>query len=352
MAWTYEDIIEDYNSLCTMYHDENNKDIKQNILNTLYGVKKYIMPDNTKDNIDDSIDNIYDNLFKYRQIYPVLERYYDLVNKTGFRFGHYIKRDIGIDIKLEDAYELLHEFFKSCGKEIFHYYTILEKQRDTYLDFSNMGQNYKGFIIPFPILEKVYINVPLKDRTIKDSLETLTHEYGHAVISLMNKNRYYSENSFYEIESYFFELIGLDYFYNETKDSFYINDLYNLSHAETRNVHNILSRKSAAEEAMISEKNYDKIKNICEKEIKENGTDFNKYPTYFSSDIRYSFSFLCAVELFELYKKDKDLAINTLINIATKNAKNIEEELEIINSHIKPIKSMVKHLDRIKHVTK
>ena len=349
MAWTNAEVNKDLQTLVDMYKNETDPNKRKILLDFFNGFNRRYYPDKNKDKIDDT----FEGMFKFRQIYPALEQFFDLANKTGFISRDYILHDDRPDIKLEEAYELLHEFFRSCGKEIFDYYSILEKQRDSCLNFSEDNCKFKGRIIPIPILEKAYIIVSLKkNRSIKEILNTLAHEYGHGAISLINSDRYYSETVFTEIESYFLQLIGLDYFYNATNDPFYLNQMHNLSLIGSVNAFIILSRKEAAEKTMFSSKDYSKTKSRFEEEIKKKICDYSSITTTLSRDVCYAYSFLCAVELFELYKQDKEAAINALMNIVTRKTDFVDDEIENINSQVTPVKSMAKHLDKIKHVIK
>ena len=61
--------------------------------------------------------------------------------------------------------------------------------------------------------------------------------------------------------------------------------------------------------------------------------------------MKYLFSYLVAVELFEAYKEDQDLGINLFNKIINRDKE--QSEYQSIYASVTPVKSMRKHIERL-----
>ena len=184
---------------------------------------------------------------------------------------------------------------------------------------------------------------------MKNTLSTLTHEYGHGIGALLNDNRYNNGNTFSEIESFFFELIGLDYYRKATNDPFYdkLNKKY-INNLIMR-CHNIMSIENSCEEALSSKAtSYRSIKDKCMKLLTDNGYSFKDEPINLNLEISYAYSALAALELFYIYKEDKKASFDILEKIVNRDKE--EDEINSIGNRLILCKSLTKQINEIKHV--
>ena len=269
--------------------------------------------------------------------YPYIKKYQDLYLKNSISNDKYIYHRKNYKINKKDTFELIDNFYKSFDKEIYnHFKTVLNNCKINYYKNNDIND---GEIISVPILGKNYIGIA-KKRDIREEVVSLTHELGHATILDMNKKRYYYDK-FTEIESFFFELLGCDFFAKELNDKFFIEEKkgylsYNFELAE-----GILNTKSLIlrlfkENSKISSKKFDKI-------MKQ---DSEYLSLDIDLDVTYLFSYIVAIELYENYLIDKDKALQKLINITSNS--NEKSEYERILNNVTPCKTLTKNFDRYK----
>ena len=355
MGWTVEDLKKDYSKIKAICDSEGNPDRKLKLKYALLSISQYIKYIDEESNAnyiydkgEDDIDVLLSSIDKYKDYFGVVQNHYDLLNNSLFDYDStYYAKNYNTDIKEKEMYGLIHDMFKSCGKRVFNYYITMEKNRKSLLNINKNLPSTSGVIFPVPIVKKNYIEVGMKPKMIKDTLVTLTHEYGHSIGALMNDDRYHLGDIFTELESYFFELVGLDYYYQRTNDEHYkcyLEHLININYLRAKRV---IDLKKACDN-IDKDSSYKEQKNTCINNLKKIGYNFDKSSVNLEINITYLYSYLCAVELFEIYREDKELAIDIFERII-KRDKGVSE-YDSINNNITLNKNMIKHIRRIKHV--
>lgn len=243
-----------------------------------------------------------------------------------------------------DSIELIHEFFRTTPKEIFGIHNRLYK-REKYIRFGQCkSPETGGEMIFIPGVNKPYITINIDQNS--NLLASISHEEGHAIASLINPNRYQrDEHSFYsEIESLFFELIADDYFENELDSETFKNEKLNELLDYFVIAMMIIDQKNIADIGF-------KQKNPTAKTIKIDRSILNCDSSIdigaciIEEYMKYAISYIVAIELYELYKEDKEQAIEKLKNILNRNEN--DSEYRNIMTTVIPNKSLVKFRDRL-----
>ena len=84
---------------------------------------------------------------------------------------------------------------------------------------------------------------------------------------------------------------------------------------------------------------------ICDTTLEKEGFKPNRLHIETDDIMRYLFGYICAVELFETYKEDPELALDLYKKII-KRKKN-QSEYDSIYDNITPVKSLNKHINRL-----
>jgi len=354
MGWTTKDMREDLKELRKMYHQEKDSDKKEEILkdiNTLIGniVDYELVLDDVTQNAEDGPLELFAAAPMYARYFPTVYKFINLVESLPY--DYYLDTEVSYDplasISKRDLFDILHEFFNSCGTKVAKYYNELEKENDKYLIFDNERLSCSGNTYVVPRLGHRYIWIGT-DGNPKNIPITMAHEYGHCIASKMYEHRYSDEKLFHEIESTFFELLCEDYMYNEMNDPFYKKCLEE----------DVSAYYWSAKTATLYKRTFDYVFNNMSDDDSAKKY-FNRYAKKhygntmigdkkividLDSAMNYLFGYLCAVELFEIYKEDKELAIDLLEKIVAKS----DNEYESIYGNITPVKSMKKHINRFK----
>lgn len=112
----------------------------------------------------------------------------------------------------DDLLDLTHDFYRSLDHYFYgHFMKTFYRRRDHIVFRSLQGKSpYKGETINIPSLKESFIEVK-RDYTIDDVFTTI-HEYGHATSSAINPiHSLYPKILFSEVDAIFFELICADY---------------------------------------------------------------------------------------------------------------------------------------------
>lgn len=303
--------------------------------------------------IDDFLKNKY--LFMQDEIIPIHERfpeiadeildyyfYYELAMKTmntmdksqeaisliedrlEIIIGDDDQLSMLIDAKItrDHAMSLTNKFYKYFSDSLYSTFKKAYKERYTSVLFSDsVGRDFGGSAIYFDVLNKYFINIA-KNNNIS-LIYSIIHEYGHTIAHILNPKAILlgKENMFDEISGVFPEMVSkyenignYDRIHSifELYADFvnYKNMAFNLAH------HVPLTNLWLEYESKIGKKfleevqqNYDFDRKELEEEI-------------LHADIKvdgmYITSFLVAVELFHIYKKNKEKALklfNEIIRI-------------------------------------
>ena len=350
MAWDSKDLREDLAKLRKMYSKEKDIATKEKLIDVIHSTMLSICECEVGEfgEIDEKIDNItilFNSIPRFTMYYPTIYKFLNVLNKTDYDYpyGDGYVYEARTELSRDDMFSLCHDFFKSCGKKIYGYYSKMEKEQDKYLNLLDELGTGEGNTYSVPFLNKRYIWVGTEGSN-KDMLSTLTHEYGHGIATFINPFRYANNDFFIEIESLFFEYIGLDYYYHATNDPFYKNyleDMINYNYWEARKIIALKKSNDKTFNFMTDEESANKL---CNRFMRKEKIDFGSINP--ERTMKYLFSYIIAVELFETYKEDKELAFNLLEKIV--NRDNTLTEYESIYNTVEPVKSLVKHVNRFK----
>ena len=295
------------------------------LYSSLYDLKTSIIDEETIKSREERINsnNLVRLLFnspKYDEIYLYFElfrkklapTYLDMsVSNSKIPMGNSSIKSISLS--QDEMLELINEFYKTMGKEIYNIYKNLYKDRFERVRFSETLDT--SYMIPVQFLNKSYVQIGSARRHIcEEQLSSLAHEEGHCIGFLINPYGYIDEHrSFKEIESIFFQMLACRFFSKELNTPFFDNQLKEMLEFYYYEAEELLE--------------YRKIADICFGQFNPDAEDLIlpdenlKYalenllynPDNLANQIKYGFSYMVAIELFELYQEDKEEALKRLI---------------------------------------
>ena len=349
MGWSSKDLRNDLKELRKMYNQETDINKKEELLSAINTLMLTICDIEIG---EDSYTDINDWFLLFKSVpsfsmyYPDIYKFINTLNASNLEcFDNIIPCSDKEEIKKEDIFAMMHDFYKSVGKEIFNYFLEIDNDHDKYINYDEEMESTDGITYYVPILNKRYYSIGSCGDN-RELLSTLTHEYGHSIASVINPKRYFNDDFFTEIESIFFELIGLDYYYDITKDKYFSDLIVDKTNTYYWSANNVTAMKRVSDKTFKNMNDEISSLKYCKKYLKEEGFDEKTISIDVDDKMKYLFSYIVAIELFEIYKEDKGLAINLLKNIVNRD-KDISEYASIY-SNVVPVKSLKKHLERIK----
>ena len=349
MAWSSLDLREDLKILEELYQEETDSFLKEYIVKAKNSVIKTISELELKDINYKQVANVWtliNDVPAFKMYYPTIKEFRDVIlsNPRGVNYEPRFPRKTKKQLSLENICDLVYDYYKSMPKSMANRFERIQKDGRTRISLDPTLEAHEGITYFVPILDKRYVNIG----TIGDSkelLNSLTHEYGHIITSNINDGRYISDDFFIEIESIFFELVGLDYYYNKTGDKYFLKRLnYKIDYYFEQ-----------AMEMIKYEKVFNRMFNgmtdgrsaqfICDNILEKEGFKPKRLNIETDEIMRYLFGYICAVELFETYKEDPELALDLYKKII-KRKKN-QSEYDSIYDNITPVKSLNKHINRL-----
>lgn len=298
-------------------------------------------------------ENIY-SLISYDRFVPYITNshstFNSYINKVDEIKKKY-KRDIStleefqkVPFSHEEKMTLIHDFFKDLDSELFNFFLKLYNLRKTNVWFVDAKAKVsRSDCLSLAIINESFLRV-CGGNTI-EVITNLAHECGHAISFLMNPSwNYNNEKDFFaEVESFFIELLSMDYFYLTTR-----NEDIELQKQE------LFSVMATVEDALTMQEFITEI--YLKNGLKKDSTFFKKLKTElminknifnnimqvaFENDGTYLLSFLVAIELFHLYKQDKELAIDYFKKIIMCPIE--KDRIIIINKHLEIGKNLDKY---------
>lgn len=360
--WNSNDLRNDLKTLEKMLKEEKNPKIREKIMLYIRETKDTIISldtesfENTKEGIN------VENLISLYKTVPTFELYYPFIkefkNKLYNFFKHYkIKntkeKPTTTNLTKEDIVELVHELFKSTNKEIYEIYLkiIKEENRIRFRTTENKISNHlqcNAAMYFIPGLNKTYVSIDNYNEDKKArSLISLTHEEGHSIASQINPERYINNQAFFnEIESIFFELIGYDFFEKELNDEHFKTRALEFLENDYFEAETILDKVKLANILFERGNPVSTELKLEDKKMQDTLNEVLYSGPSLKQEIKYLFSHIIAIELYEIYKEDKDLALELLKRIIT-TPSNINE-YEGIVSNVTPTKRLIKYKNSIK----
>ena len=329
MGWTINDFERDREELKILLH--TNKDINKEIdirraINQIDYFIRELKSDGPKSDLhrDENTEAVSTivKVFSYKEYYPVIENFINVTNESGYDFTYIKDIEYGDNIDESSIHILVNNFYKSCGEKVFD--TFSNTKKDIIINYDLSSEDAGGVIYHIPMINKNYISLNVTDKKYKNVLNYLTHEYGHSIgFSINDKKR---DSLYQEIESQFFEILGSFYYYETTKDSYYMRYLDNMLNYYVKSAKEVIDLKTSV---------YDNIKSNSIDKINEEAKSID-----IDVDMIYLYGFLCATELFELYMNNSEDAINKLELLIN----NDFDDIIISNDNI------LNFINRIKHV--
>ena len=317
----------------------DNKDESSNINNVLTDEDELNLDKTTC--FGELTHDIYD-MSKYINIYPYIEEFKTKL-KNLLKYDSYKFREPGkLKLSKNDIFELIHDLFKSTTKEIYNKYLELEKEKDSIVELDASIDTNDGSSYYFPIVNKRFISVGTKGDS-EELLSTLAHEFGHSIGSMYNGDRYVNGDFFLEIESQFFELIANDYFANKINKNYYEGLSKEILYDYYSNAKGFIANRDILDEV------FNKLNTVDNPYeyytfLVDNNTDYKTIDI--PEKTKYLFGYIVALELFEIYKDDKELAIELLKNIICKD--DNRTELSRITNNIDINSRIEKHVKRLR----
>lgn len=222
----------------------------------------------------------------------------------------------------EDVLDITNDFYKNTNKSIYRKFLQFYNDRHNHLVFVEGFHPESNITFFIPYFNEIYMSI---NKT--NSLSTLyssIHEFGHAISFNYNpKGALYDKNKrlFIEIETLFFELVASDYFvktidskneYQEIIQNHYLFLYESMIFTDRMKIANLFMNKEVSSN--------EEFKKICNNELKFDNKYLDNIMKQNTLEIfTYLTSYLFAIELYELYKKDKELSLNSLEKIMLMN---------------------------------
>lgn len=372
--WNVEEIRENIIQLELMKALENSLDNIENINNVL-GIYTEML-DNYDNRIkeQDILYNLDYNISDLNVALEVLSYYYKSINpeiikiligsyKPFYEIYYQQKKDEGLVDPIltstnDDLKKITENFFiemtpaEIAEKAI----KILNKEGLIHINHSKNSCNYDAITLLDCILNKKYIYLLRNNRLTE--LRALPHEMFHYVFSDFDDYKSQYSNMYFvnETEGSFANILFGDYFY-QNNDQFgnFFNQLNLLTYES--NVIDLIVRDAVV--TTLRDNNKIRLNNVNKIISNYNLTSFNdenEILEYISNSheslIKYTLSFLIAIDLYYIYLEDKELAFYLL-----KNIRYIKSENDIFkvlrNNHItfmddgyKNLKEYTKKIER------
>lgn len=348
-TWTKYNLLEEIDTLNRLKKNKSNKeihDINRNIhliedfieeleiLGDMYSTKEVCI-NNAK----------YLNLFSFLREDIMSSKYNEV-----YRFDYDIKENKRKYSKKE-ILTTTHDFYKSIDKSIYLEFMKSFKERYNNVVFNDLiDDTYEACTFGIPYLDKTYL--VLNKSNELSSLYSSAHEYAHALSFHMNSENLTSYHKSFLNESYslFFELLFTDYL---TKNNFkyaydYIYNLFVDNISMSYDINEMLNLTD-----LYNEIGCNKNKSFKEEAYKRFGYDKDYIDCINQSDLEtlvpYSFGYYVAIELYELYKFDKEKAIYVLKKlILLKNLTSIEYYKEMKKLGINPNSHVSDYINDLK----
>ncbi len=346
MSWSINNLNNDLKRLKRLYNKETDMNTKYE-LSTYISCLEEIIVGYSFDNKTKVIGqgNFFKSLYsipKYRVYLPFISEFDEILSK-------YVTDDETInsvkhaDYSRKEMYELTREFYKQIGGNFYNAFQKFDKEKNNrinYCPFSSI--NSVTYYIPG--IDKFYINIGAESDD-RDIIEAYIHESAHITTAKINNRRYHANDMFVEIESLFFEILADQFLYTETGD-IYFKDMEKDKVDKYYNEGDILDIMHIAYDVTISDAmKIDDPNKVFDMICRDNNLIKPKYVD-FDRVMKYVFSYICAIELVEIYKQDKDKALSMLENIITEN-KSITE-YEKIMSQITPCEHLNNYVKKLK----
>lgn len=314
MAWSIYTLLDLKDRLNRMLEKAEDPKFRQKIRNDISELECRLM---------DYDDNDYEDTKLIEQYYDLKELYGDFKHLwpmfsefDTFANSHYAPELLIVNnaMSKKDLLDLTHDFYKyNFDKPIFHFFMQHFKMRKSHLIFNNNPDiGYQGLSIPITSLNQNYIEIN-RLNNIED-LFALVHEYMHAIYYSMNRDYNTVSSDFIELSPMFAELVAADYFRKVLKNDNVTAQKaknYFIYSYQINNICNLIKLFSIEDEEGPFERNKDLYSGAKKLDIiKPQVLELLKQDQYEECA-----SYIMAIELYNLYKNDREQAIKTFKKI-------------------------------------
>lgn len=356
--WSVKDLKRRLKSLKNMYYSSKNEDIKHQLLIDIYDLEDSIEGlTNQEKGCEDA--PIEERLELSKEI--LLPHFYSFEDCIDFNtitssvddYQELQKKDI----TQNDLFSLTHDFYRDAiGGKLFEIFLKQFDIRFNHVRFIPLCEGINGRNIHIRQFDESFITSQ-NTKTISD-LFTLIHEYGHAIHGSINHDQQYNLDflPFVEIAASFFELIAYDHFISK---KFFADEVIKAKFIEWESIINRASDLKPLIQ-IVQIEDYKNIKHLKRIVQDEYGISKDSFSDLVSSSntmsYPYVFGAIIAIELLDLYRKDRNLALNYLMQIMNSKAiigndlYNEILQLGIIpNSHVEEYESQLKRELKLLH---
>ncbi len=228
----------------------------------------------------------------------------------------------------DDLITLTHDFYKSLNRYFFgNFMKNFRHRRDHVVFLNDPDDVYCGEAISIKYTNEAFLSIG-RFFTIEDYLTTI-HEFAHATSFQINPNHVdYDKRAFSETIALFMELLASDYYLEQTKD--YDASIYkintHLEYIDNAQVVNLIIYLIKKEQQLGHE--YTSTKEMRQQLTKDSFSDEIFDDAFLFSGIaheEYLASYMYAIELYMLYKENKDKALDLLKRMILLDEMNEEE---------------------------
>jgi len=341
--WDSNNLRQDVKLLEKMFEEEKDIRKREELLYYIAEAKSLVLEEEAPTVEEDS-----DYFNAMSNLVPLFEPYYSYIDEYRRTLDKYIDEMIvdepskrKLYLKKDELLELVAEFYKSVGGYLYPHFDKLFKNRHNSIRFQREGLEYATTII-VPGLNKPYMTVESpKPTNYRNTLSMLVHELGHGISAQICPERYLRDDSFLkEIETTFLEFVSNDFFAKELNDdAFYEDELERLvgGHSAAEDI--LLSKRVVDLRYELGNPSKEKMLKIIDDAILKSTIE-TKGELGLDEDIRYLFSYIIAIELYEIYLKDKKAALEILKEIIIR--KDNETEIQNVLRLVTPNKSLIK----------
>ncbi len=334
-SWGIEDVENDIEKLRQLETDDLNNYMQKRFALAFKIANSIIQREiGMKFHNEDYLEHLALYISEYIDLYPAIDKFVQIKKSASNKVK--IQKPKEIKLSYDDIMELVHLFYKQIpDKNLYRQFLTVFDSRKDVVKFEKMD-DYGGMTYYIPILKKNYILIK-QDRNNRYMLAVAVHEFAHAIASRVCSNRFLNTNlRFDETDALFFEMLSETFFAKELNNNGFIINQYS----------SINSRYAEAK-ALIDDLH--RVNKLADKGILTTDDWYEKHPDkpFFentSENIKYVTSFLYAIELLELYKKDKDKGLFVLNSLL--RARNIPAEDRSL-SFLKPGESFKNYHDRV-----
>jgi hypothetical protein len=215
----------------------------------------------------------------------------------------------------DELLSLTHDFYKNTNNYLFGNFIDVFQKRKDHIEFDESANNYvHGVTYPIHTSKDAFIKI-YKWNTIED-LIAIIHEYMHAISASINPNHLYEKKYLYtEVDTLFIEMLVRDFIKEVFNEEMSINEKV-IAHEKIKEEASILCSLIRLIEMEMNKK----TKYITSEQLRKNalkaGLTDQSIDDVLHNPNRYNETYIIgyslAVELYEIYKQDKDKAFDIL----------------------------------------